>query len=270
MVFHRQEARRIVRRRPAGTGARQSDRRRAFRHAAKSHSRSGRRGAEKCRPRFSRTSACSRSGRSSKAIRRPISSRRPRRLRRALAKPSGIGRHWSNPKNGKDRYVVDAFDAKADALAALSAAGAPMAALQIAPGGPAWFHPGRSGAIQIGPQNVLGYFGELHPRVLAELDAEGPLAAFEIILERLPDPKTKADARQSGAGPLAAPAGRARLRLRRGARGESRRRRARSAIGGSQADRSRYRVRRLRRHAASSRAKSPSPFRSLFSRATRP
>jgi phenylalanyl-tRNA synthetase beta chain len=113
-------------------------------------------------------------------------------LRRALAKPSGIGRHWSNPKNGKDRYVVDAFDAKADALAALSAAGAPMAALQIAPGGPAWFHPGRSGAIQIGPQNVLGYFGELHPRVLAELDAEGPLAAFEIILERLPDPKTKA------------------------------------------------------------------------------
>jgi phenylalanyl-tRNA synthetase beta chain len=113
-------------------------------------------------------------------------------LRRALAKPSGIGRHWSNPKNGKDRYVVDAFDAKADALAALSAAGAPMAALQIAPGGPGWFHPGRSGAIQIGPQNVLGYFGELHPRVLAELDAEGPLAAFEIILERLPDPKAKA------------------------------------------------------------------------------
>src|SRR5690349_17191562 len=71
-------------------------------------------------------------------------------VRRALAKPSGAGRHWSNPKNGKDRYAVDAFDAKADALAALAAAGAPMAALQIAPGGPAWFHPGRSGAIQIG------------------------------------------------------------------------------------------------------------------------
>jgi phenylalanyl-tRNA synthetase beta chain len=66
-----------------------------------------------------------------------------------------------------------------------------MAAVQIAPGGPAWFHPGRSGAIQIGPQNVLGHFGELHPRVLAALDAEGPLAAFEIILERLPDPKAK-------------------------------------------------------------------------------
>ena len=112
-------------------------------------------------------------------------------IRRALAKPSGIGRHWSNPKNGKDRYVVDAFDAKADALAALSAAGAPMAALQIAPGGPAWFHPGRSGAIQIGPQNVLGHFGELHPRILGALGAEGPLTAFEIILERLPDPKAK-------------------------------------------------------------------------------
>ncbi|MGA3140147.1 MAG: phenylalanine--tRNA ligase subunit beta, partial [Xanthobacteraceae bacterium] len=87
---------------------------------------------------------------------------------------------------------ADAFDAKADAFAVLVAAGAPPQALQVVPGGPAWFHPGRSGTIQIGPQNVLGHFGELHPRVLAELDAEGPLAAFEIILERLPDPKTKA------------------------------------------------------------------------------
>jgi hypothetical protein len=67
---------------------------------------------------------------------------------------------------------VDAFDAKADALAMLAAAGAPRAAMQVVPGGPAWFHPGRSGTIQIGPQNILGYFGELHPRAEA-LDAEG-------------------------------------------------------------------------------------------------
>src|SRR5581483_10662884 len=78
-----------------------------------------------------------------------------------------------------------------DALAALAAAGAPTPSLQIVPGGPAWFHPGRSGTIQLGPQTVLGHFGELHPRVLEALDLEGPVAAFEIILERIPEPKVK-------------------------------------------------------------------------------
>jgi phenylalanyl-tRNA synthetase beta chain len=108
-------------------------------------------------------------------------------LRRALAKPLGSGRHWSSKAE-----PVGAFDAKADALAVLGAAGAPVQALQVVPGGPAWFHPGRSGTIQIGPQNVLGHFGELHPRALEALDAEGPLVAFEVILERIPQPKAKA------------------------------------------------------------------------------
>ncbi len=108
-------------------------------------------------------------------------------VRRALAKSSGSGRHWSSPA-----AEVDAFDAKGDALAVLAAAGAPVQALQVVPGGPAWFHPGRSGTIQIGPQNVLGHFGELHPRALEALGAEGPLVAFEVILEKIPEPKAKA------------------------------------------------------------------------------
>ncbi|MGB8528246.1 MAG: phenylalanine--tRNA ligase subunit beta, partial [Rhodoplanes sp.] len=87
---------------------------------------------------------------------------------------------------------VDAFDVKGDALTILVAAGAPAQALQIVPGGPAWLHPGRSGTIQIGPQNVLGHFGELHPRALDALDAEGPLVAFEVILDRIPEPKARA------------------------------------------------------------------------------
>ena len=108
-------------------------------------------------------------------------------VRRALGKPSGIGRHWTK-RDGE----VDAFDAKADAFAVLAAAGAPAQALQVVPGGPPWFHPGRSGTIQIGPQNVLGHFGELHPSALEALDAQGPLVAFEVILERIPEPKAKA------------------------------------------------------------------------------
>jgi phenylalanyl-tRNA synthetase beta chain len=107
-------------------------------------------------------------------------------LRRALAKASGIGRHWSSKTE-----AVDAYDAKADAFAVLAAAGAPLQALQVVPGAPSWFHPGRSGTIQIGPQNVLGHFGELHPRSAAALKADGPLVAFEVILEKIPAAKAK-------------------------------------------------------------------------------
>jgi phenylalanyl-tRNA synthetase beta chain len=107
-------------------------------------------------------------------------------VRRGLAKAAGIGRHWSAPAG-----EVDAFDAKGDALAVLVAAGAPAPALQVVPGGPAWFHPGRSGTIQIGPQNVLGHFGELHPKTLEAMDVEGPLVAFEVILDRIPEPKSR-------------------------------------------------------------------------------
>jgi phenylalanyl-tRNA synthetase beta chain len=106
-------------------------------------------------------------------------------VRHGLASSKGIGRHWSGSATS------DAFDAKADAFAVLAAAGAPMQALQVVPGGANWLHPGRSGTIQIGPQNVLGYFGELHPRALEALGADGPLIAFEVILDRIPDAKQK-------------------------------------------------------------------------------
>jgi phenylalanyl-tRNA synthetase beta chain len=106
-------------------------------------------------------------------------------VRHGFASSQGLGRHWSGSK------TADALDAKADALAVLAAAGAPMQALQIVPGGANWLHPGRSGTIQIGPQNVLGYFGELHPRTLERLRADGPLMAFEVTLERIPAAKQK-------------------------------------------------------------------------------
>ncbi|WP_441278915.1 phenylalanine--tRNA ligase subunit beta [Tardiphaga sp. 172_B4_N1_3] len=107
-------------------------------------------------------------------------------VRRGLASSAGNGRHWSGAS------AANALDAKADAFAVLAAAGAPMQALQIVAGGADWLHPGRSGTIQIGPQNVLGHFGELHPRTLEALGADGPLMAFEVILDRIPDAKQKA------------------------------------------------------------------------------
>ncbi len=106
-------------------------------------------------------------------------------VRHGFASSKGMGRHWSGSA------MTDALDAKADAFAVLAAAGAPMQALQVVPGGASWLHPGRSGTIQIGPQNVLGYFGELHPRVLEQLGADGPVIAFEVILDRIPAAKVK-------------------------------------------------------------------------------
>jgi phenylalanyl-tRNA synthetase beta chain len=106
-------------------------------------------------------------------------------VRRGFASSEGLGRHWTGSAQ------ADVFDAKADALAVLAAAGAPMQALQIVAGGPGWLHPGRSGTIQIGPQNVLGYFGEMHPRALEALGADGPLVVFEVILDRIPEAKKK-------------------------------------------------------------------------------
>jgi phenylalanyl-tRNA synthetase beta chain len=106
-------------------------------------------------------------------------------VRRGLANPNEVGRNWFGSG------AADAFDAKSDAFAVLAAAGAPLQALQVVAGAPAWFHPGRSGTIQMGPQNVLGHFGELHPRALAALGADGPVSAFEVVLQKIPEPKAK-------------------------------------------------------------------------------
>jgi phenylalanyl-tRNA synthetase beta chain len=107
-------------------------------------------------------------------------------IRRGTAKSRGVGRHW-----GEKTSAVDAFDAKSDAMALMAALGVPTGGLQIVSGGPAWLHPGRSATLQFGPKNIVGSFGELHPRVLEAMGAEGPLVAFEIILDEIPAPKPK-------------------------------------------------------------------------------
>ena len=103
-----------------------------------------------------------------------------------IRRGDGVSRNWQ----GEDR-AVDAFDAKADALAVLEAAGAPVASLQVVAGAPSWFHPSRSGTIQMGPQNKLAWFGEINPRVLAAMDVKGPLVAFEAVLNAIPAAKSK-------------------------------------------------------------------------------
>ncbi|WP_232627954.1 phenylalanine--tRNA ligase subunit beta [Methylobacterium sp. Leaf118] len=105
-------------------------------------------------------------------------------LRRGTARHGGAGRHWSGAAE-----PVDAFEAKADALALLTALGVPTGGLQIVAGGPDWLHPGRSGTLQFGPKTVIGHFGALHPRLLKAMDLKGTLVAFEIVLDALPLPR---------------------------------------------------------------------------------
>jgi phenylalanyl-tRNA synthetase beta chain len=106
---------------------------------------------------------------------------------------SGIRSGHSGPRHWAARpRAVDAFDAKSDALALLAALGLSTDNVQVAAEAPAWYHPGRSGALKLGPKTVLAWFGELHPGTLAKLDAEGPIAAFEVFLDALPAPKAKA------------------------------------------------------------------------------
>jgi len=99
---------------------------------------------------------------------------------------AGAGRHWTGA--AKD---ADVFDAKADATALLSALGLDAARAQITRDAPAWFHPGRSGTLRLGPKTILAHFGELHPQTLGLLDVAGPAAGFEVYLEALPAERRK-------------------------------------------------------------------------------
>ena len=91
------------------------------------------------------------------------------------------------------RRPVDVFDAKADAEAVLAALGAP-ARTQITRKVAAWWHPGRSGVIGLGP-NTLATFGEVHPRILAAMGVKGPAVAFTILVANVPMPKVKTPTR---------------------------------------------------------------------------
>ncbi len=107
-------------------------------------------------------------------------------IRMGLESRRGQGRDWSNVAK-----PVSLYDAKGDAYALLAALGVSTDSMQIVAGAPGWYHPGRSGTMQFGPKGELGFFGELHPRVLEQLGIDGPVVAFEIILDSLPQPKAK-------------------------------------------------------------------------------
>ena len=107
-------------------------------------------------------------------------------VRRGLAKSGGAGRHWSEKP-----AAADVFDAKADALALLETLGIALGGLSVDAPGPAFLHPGRSGALKFGPRQTIGWFGEFHPETLDLFDIDSPVAGFEILLDALPVAKPR-------------------------------------------------------------------------------
>ena len=108
-------------------------------------------------------------------------------IRTGTARFGAGGRHWQDKAE-----PVSVYDAKADLAAALDALGIDIDKAQMVAEPAPWSHPGRGGRIQLGPKLVLGRFGELHPALLADFDLDGPVAAFEIDLDALPEPRRKA------------------------------------------------------------------------------
>ena len=98
-----------------------------------------------------------------------------------------IGRTGPKDVHGESR-PIDLYDAKADAEAVLAAIGAPKKT-QVLRDGAQWWHPGRHGLLCLGPKKKLAVFGELHPKVLSEMDVKGPAVAFTIWPEDIPVPR---------------------------------------------------------------------------------
>jgi phenylalanyl-tRNA synthetase beta chain len=102
-------------------------------------------------------------------------------------------RGWQTGK----AQAFDAFDAKAEVVALLEAAEAPVANLQVIPdAGPIW-HPGRSAKLGLGPKTILAAFGELHPSLAKSLDAPLGAIAAEIYLDAIPAPRSSGHARSA-------------------------------------------------------------------------
>ena len=148
-------------------------------------------------------------------------------IRRALAKPSGIGRHWAKRELDNE---VDAFDAKADALSRAdrggrAGAGAAGGARRpgVAASRPFRHHPDRAA-------ERARLFRRIASERAGKARCRRPAGRLsKSILEQIPEPKAKATRAKPALESVAVPAGGARLRLCRRAQREGRRSGARGA-----------------------------------------
>ncbi|ARS28600.1 phenylalanine--tRNA ligase subunit beta [Sphingomonas sp. KC8] len=99
----------------------------------------------------------------------------------------------------------DAYDAKAEAIAILAAAGAPVDRLQVMGPVSSVYHPGRSATLRLGPKTVLAEFGELHPATARAFDVDGTVIAGELFLDAIPAKRASGHMRSAYAPPALQP-----------------------------------------------------------------
>ncbi len=91
-------------------------------------------------------------------------------------------RGWALGKATK----FDAYDAKAEVMALLAVAGAPVDNLQVMGEAGSHYHPGQSATLRLGPKTILASFGALHPATAKAFDLDGAVVAAEIYLDAIP------------------------------------------------------------------------------------
>ncbi len=112
---------------------------------------------------------------------------------------SGENRARSWQAGSATKY--DAYDAKAEVLAILEAAGAPTDKLMDFAEAGDHYHPGQSGTLRLGPKKILAAYGVLHPTVTKAMGLKGAAVAAEIFLDAIPVKKAKGHMREAFAPP---------------------------------------------------------------------
>ncbi len=95
----------------------------------------------------------------------------------------------------------DAYDAKAEVIAILAAAGAPTDKLMDFAEAGDHYHPGQSGTLRLGPKKILAAYGVLHPSTCKAMGFKGSAVAAEIFLDAIPLKKKSGHMREAFAPP---------------------------------------------------------------------
>ena len=105
---------------------------------------------------------------------------------------TGLRSGFNNERSHyQDQRPVDIFDSKSDIFNIISEMGLDPSKLKnITDDLPTYYHPGRSAALALG-KVIVGYFGQIHPKILQNYGINNNVVGFELFLDNLPLSKPK-------------------------------------------------------------------------------
>lgn len=109
-----------------------------------------------------------------------LSLTKQRLLASGIRSATVIEKSWHEAK-----VVTDPYTVKADLVSIIEMFGVSETKLDILNIDlPKYYHPGKSGVVKLG-HDIVGYFGQIHPLIMSELDIKEKLFAFECNLDLL-------------------------------------------------------------------------------------